>query len=300
MKKYPKIKEFGSEDISSLQAGDGIYIEEKYDGSNFRFKVENGDFWYGSRNVAGLNNNREQFRKGIDGVEETTTPDEVEKVLEDKLGHSRATLFGECMTPHSLEYDWSKTPKVIMFDIYDEKEEKFVDYETRQEIFSELGFETPRLVTVVDKVTNDDLEIPDSEYRNGVAEGIVLKNYSTQTFSKKRSEEFFEKNDQTFGKSRKACTTDAERLVSKYCTNERIRKWIYKLRDEGHEMEMKMMEELPKRVWEDIWDEERNEIIWKNWEIDMHDARSELSSRCAKVLKNVIQEVAMKEVNDDR
>jgi len=292
MKKYPKIKEFGSEDINPLQSGKGIYIEEKYDGANFRFKIVDDDFVFGSRNVKNIEekkNNRKQFRKGINAVKETATPSEVKEVLNDVIGHTKVTLFGEQMSRHSIDYDWDKIPNVIMFDVYDEKKERFVDYTVKEEIFDRLGFETPKLITVVDKVSNEDVdEIPNSEYRNGVAEGIVMKNYSTQTFSKKRSEEFFEKNDQTFGKPKKACEDDTEILLSTYCTNERIRKWIYKLRDEGHEMEMGMMEYLPKEVWKDIWVEERDEIIWKNWTIDIKKARSRLSSRCASVLRKTI------------
>lgn len=288
MKKYPKIKELGSEDISPLQRSGDIYIEEKLDGANFRFKVEHGDFLYGSRNVAGLGNNKQQFREAIKTIEETVEPEVVEIVLEKYLGHSNATLFGECMTPHSIDYDWYNIPRIIMFDIYDEKNERFIDYGTKQEIFSELGFEQPKLITVVDKVSHEDIKIPQSEYRDGVAEGIVLKNYDTQTFSKKRSEEFFEKNDQTFGKPKKASDNDSERLIAKYCTNQRIIKWIYKLRDEGYDIEMSLMEHLPRRVWEDIWEEEYKEIVWKRWTIDLHKARSILSSRCAKVLKNEI------------
>lgn len=289
MKKYPKIKEFGSEDISRLQADGSVFIEEKLDGANFRFEVKDDEFVFGSRNVEGLGNNKEQFKPAVTCIEDRVEPNGVVQVMDEKFGHHNFTFFGECMTRHTLDYDWDKIDGIVMFDIYNEEEEKFITFVEKQDVFDKLGFDTAPLITIVDKVTREDLTIPESEYRDGKAEGIVLKNYNTQEFSKKRADEFFEKNDNAFGKPKTRATNDSEKFVSKYVTNARIEKIIYKIRDEyNRDIEMKIIPQLMDTVYKDIWEEEWDEIIWNNWELNFKEIRNMIGTRCEEVLRQVI------------
>lgn len=294
MKKYPKIKRIGDSETDGIfTKGKEVIITEKMDGANFRFKIEDGEIWYGSRNVVGLGENKDQFSVAIDYIEENIDPEELERCVSFELGHTNFTYFGECMTPHSLEYDWENVPGFIGFDIYDEKNDKFLDYDLVQDIYKTIDVHTVPIVETLDLKDGEELEdfkVPESRYRDGVAEGVVFKNYDAQIFAKLRSEEFMEENKKAFGTSKKKEDTFTDKFVASYCTNERIKKIIYKLRDEGHDIEMELMQHLPKRVWSDLWEENLNDIIWSNkeFELDMHEARSKVSSRCAKVLKRVI------------
>ncbi|MGV9141607.1 MAG: RNA ligase family protein [Promethearchaeota archaeon] len=292
MKKYPKIKTIGEPKTKGITQKGKLYITEKMDGANFRFKPKKGMILYGSRNVKGLNKNRNQFRKAIDYISDNVDSDELIELLENEYGHYDFTFFGECMTKHSLNYDWENLPGFIGFDIYNEKKDYFLDFEEVQKIYKEFNIPTVPIVDAIDisegkpKISED--LIPESKYRDGIAEGIVIKNYDTQKFAKLRSEEFREENKKNFGGKSNYVETDTDKFLDKYCTEHRIEKMIYKLRDEGHDIEMPLMEQLPKRVWKDIWEENLNDIIFSNKEIDMSEARSKLSSKCAKILKNMI------------
>ena len=108
---------------------------------------------------------------------------------------------------------------------------------------------------------------------------------------------FKEKNAEAFGGNpnyNKDGHNDNEIIVFKYCTNPRIDKMIFKLIDEGHKLEMRMMEHLPKRVYADIAEEEWQEIIKSNWIIDFRKLRKLMTKRCQAVLKQVITNNALK------
>jgi len=295
MKKYPKISEFGSEDISNLQGSGDVIIEEKLDGANVGVKLNNDGFLFRSRNVVGLNGNREQFQQTIDYVNNKTTPEEMSQILCEHFGHNNLTLFGEQMVPHALEYDWENMPDVLWFDIYDEENEQFVSYAKKQLVFEDLNFDMVPLITIVGHVSPKDIEVPDSEYRDGKAEGVVLKCYGTQFFSKKRAEEFFEKRDKVYGKPKGRAADDNEKFVSKYVTNHRIEKNIYKIRDEyNRNIQMEIMPQLMDTVYKDIWSEEWDEIIWNNWELNFKEIRNMVGTRCEEVLRQVINREAFK------
>lgn len=292
MKKYPKIKRIGDKENKGIfKSGKKVIVTEKMDGANFRFKIEENNFWYGSRNKVELGDNKKQFKEAIVYIEEKTNPGELNEEAEKIIGHENLTFFGECMTRHSLSYDWENVPGFLGFDIFDHDLREFVPFDKVKEIYNSVGLEVVPKIEEIDVKSFagiEDYSIPDSEHRDGIAEGVVFKNYSNQLFAKLRSEEFMEENNKTFGQSKKHVETDNEKFVAEYCTNARIEKWIYKLRDGGHYIEMSLMEHLPKKVWMDIWEENMDDIIWGQREIDMHQTRSLVSSRCAKVLKKLI------------
>lgn len=286
MKKYPKIHRLGHKETQGLFNTDNLVITEKMDGANFRFEFDDeGKLIFGSRNVKlGNETDNTQFKGTVEYIKDKIKNDNYSALKE-------LVFFGESMTKHSLEYDWENTPKFIGFDIWDKDKKEFLPYRKVKHIYNSLDIKTVPLIekTKPDYKEMENYNIPDSKYRDGIAEGVVFKNYDKEIFGKLRSEKFFEKNQEAFGASQKEATNDTERLVNKYCTNQRIEKQIYKLRDEtDYDIEMEMMEQLPKSVIKDIWEEEWNEIVWKHWTIDMKDMRSLISKRCVHVLRQVI------------
>lgn len=290
LKKYPKIKHIGDPKTRDIDLKGKIFITEKYDGCNFRFRIKNGEIICGTRNTIINDKPDKQFINVFNYIKDK---------VEVKEEYEKYTFFGENMMPHSIEYDWDKIPQFLGFDIYNHDKNRFVSWDKALKIFDEIGLETVRTIDVVfaENLSEKDMEIPESEFRDGKAEGIVLKNYETQVFAKKHSEEFTEKNRKTFGKHKKECNNDNERFVRKYCTNTRIEKCTYKLRDEGYKLEMPLMKHLPKKVYKDIWEENMEEIISKRWTIDLNRIRSLISGRCASVLKRLIEKEAFRNKN---
>ena len=123
------------------------------------------------------------------------------------------------------------------------------------------------------------------------AEGVVFKNYNKQLFAKYVRDAFKEKNAETFGHHYKYHLeedNDNARIVYVYATNARIDKMIFKLLDEGHELEIKLMEKLPKRLYADIMEEHWQDIVFSKWKVDFGKLKKSITKRCLAVLKRVI------------
>ena len=123
-----------------------------------------------------------------------------------------------------------------------------------------------------------------------IAEGIFLKNYEKQIFSKIVLPSFKEENRKVFGDSEKKSST-SDKIAEQFCTSARIRKGIYKLRDEYNiDVDMPMMKWLPLEVYEDMLQENVIAISKKYQDVNFGKLRSVVSSKCAHELKAVIME----------
>jgi len=283
--KYPKIFRLGHEKNREIfeDGEDEIIIEEKVDGANFRFGNIDGKLHYGSRRVDFVEKGSvaEQFVKAVDEV----------KRLEDKL-RPGYVYFVEYMIPHTIQYDWDRVPVFLGFDIYDVEKKKFIDYDKKIEEFARLGIEVVPLVAKV-KASNIDekfLEsvIPESRYYNGLAEGVIFKNYGKQLFAKLIAEKFKEMNKEVFGGSKKQAKTDEEYLLEKYVPPRRVEKVIQSLLNEGYVLSMELMKILPMRVLDDVIEEEGFEIFRENKVVDLRKFRKMISKRCVNVLQRMI------------
>lgn len=293
--KYPKIRELGhSENAGILHQGDEMVVEEKLDGSNFRFCLTKDGIEFGSRTqliAKGdllVGENSKMFFPAINYVNKN-------------VNHSELVdgyiYFGECCIPHTIQYDWNKIPPLVGFDIFDLDTGFFLSYEEKVNHFKTIGVICVPLVVkgAWGELNEKDLKVPPSEYYNGIAEGIVIKNYAKQLFAKIRTDEFKEKNKEVFGGGPKVDRKQlaSEYFIKRYCTNARIEKCIHKLVDDGNELDMAMMPLLYKIVYKDIWEEEWEEIIFSGTELNLPEIIKMIASRCAGVLKQVIMRRAL-------
>lgn len=289
--KYPKIKYLGDEENTGiLTDGDYIVVQEKIDGGNFRFKIIDGELIFGTRNtILGPDSDRFIFAKCIEYIKGKILESHNFFVSKGKDVYNRYIFFGECCVKHTIGYDWSRIPPFLGFDIYDTEKHCFLYADEAIRIFTTLNIPVvPEIYTVIWKTDLYALDIPQSKYYNGKAEGIVIKNYSKQLFAKIVSPEFKEENKKAFGASKKHADNDDEKIVLAYCTNARIQKWICKLRDGGHALDMTMMTKLPLLVYDDIFEEQWREISKSNLTVSFRTIRSMISKRCAVVLKTEI------------
>lgn len=286
--KYSKIYILGHMDNQDIfnNPEDEIIMQEKVDGANFRFMVNpNGGLIFGSRNnevtEAGGN-----WKACINHIQKAYE----EKSEEfDKLKHY--VFFGECMTRHSIDYDWPNCPKFLGFDIYDTEQCMWLPHEMAKGLFEALGLEYIHVIDVKrakDIQSPTDSDIPQSKYGTVQAEGIVYKNYRMQKKAKYVTAKFKEVNKAAFGGGKKFADLDDERIVAAYCTNARIDKCIFKLVDEGEELDVKMMSKLPRAVYKDIMEEHWQEICFSRMSVNFRNINKLISKRCMQVLQQVM------------
>lgn len=240
-----------------------------------------------------------RFKDAIEHVRETVDPDRIA----DEFG-TQYTFFGENMVKHSLGYQWDDIPRFIGFDIYSHEKDEYLPVEKSYSMFESLGLQT---APIVDEVHVDefgkDYEIPESQWRDGKAEGVVIINTDQEednrsgfsTRAKMVTEEFVEKHKETVGGGGREAVHDYEKIASKFATEARIRKQIHKMQDEGRDLGMELMENkdgstgLPMRVVEDIFIEECPEIVRSNHTINMKKLRSKVAKKCVSILRRVMK-----------
>ncbi len=323
MKKYSKIKRVGHSQNEGMfdNPDDELLIKEKLDGANFRWTYnEDGKPVFGSKNVEYkidgepdyTENVDSRFADAIEHVREQAEPVEVAHNVKDP---KHLTFFGENMVKHSLDYgyDSDPPPQVIGFDVYDHEQEEWLSTEESQELFGHLGLPYAPIAdyTTVEEFkekhgSEDGYDIPESEFRDGKGEGVVIINTDKEenqrsgfnTRAKLVTDEFAEKHKKATGANQsKEAIHGHEKAVSKFCTDGRIEKHIHKMRDEGRELGMELMANedsskgLPIRVSRDIVEEEYDSFVESNWKVDFKQFRSLVADRCVHVLRQEVQKV---------
>lgn len=282
LEKYGKIYRLGHKETIEIfsDPNDDIVVEEKIDGANFRFVVtEDEKIIFGTRNKT--LGTVDDFAGGWETAAKFIL-DKLNKVDLDML--KSCVIFGECTRKHTINYDWDAIPPFLGFDIY--KDGKYISNPC--EIFESVGLPVvPVLYTckVSELPDIDESCIKQSKYYDGLAEGIVFKNYEKQIFAKLVRERFKEENKEIFGGN---CKNDDERLVDKYCTHPRIEKIVFKLVDNGNDLDMPLMQFLPKEVLADIYEENYSDILMSNYVLDLRNIRKLVSVRCKHVLSRMI------------
>ncbi|MFC7188406.1 RNA ligase family protein [Halocatena marina] len=197
MRKYEKIRRIGHRDNEELFDSGYIAVQEKMDGANFRIYInEDRELSFGSRNIDYRNVPDEDvdknFRPAIEYIRDSARLTAVYDVVNN---YGPVTLFGEAMHKHELDYDWDSTPRVLGFDVYSHLKDEYLQWTIAEEIFNRLNIETAPVLDFgpVDEITPSDYEEIESSYRDGIAEGVVFKNHSTQTRAKLITEAFAER-----------------------------------------------------------------------------------------------------------
>lgn len=319
MKKFEKIKRLGQPETDGILSGHGpLTIKEKVDGANFRFSVDEGRIVFGSRNCVFKNEKdiNKSFKHSVDFVRDRVEPEDIEELVDEgqviTSDHNwdEIVFFGEAMHKHTLEYSdthgteigWKGVPSFIGFDIWCPKHDSFFSTKVAQEFYEELGLP---YVNVINSIKPEDFMdeygtdfVPDSDYYDGKAEGVVLANGSNGLRAKLVSDEFAEKHGSvnSGADAKNMEEFDTHKVVETYCTESRVRKHIHKLRDEGHDLGRQMMSKLPVNVAEDIIEEEAHEFATSGWVVDFKDFRSKiaqsnnLQSDCLSTIDNMMNE----------
>lgn len=201
-------------------------------------------------------------------------------------------VVGECMVKHTLTYDFDKHPPFIGFELINLETMEMLHHADKERVFNKAGIPMVELVSrykVMDLPELSEELIPKSAYGPVKAEGIVFKNYETNQTAKLVSERFQEKNKEKFGGSKKHAKNDTQRVVLEYCKTPRIEKKIFQLMNEqGYDLSMRMMGDLVKAVYDDIWEEEWKEIVSSQYTINFKEMRKRIGKRCAHVVEQMM------------
>lgn len=324
LKKYPSISRIGHEDNNGILEEGHLVVKEKMDGANFRFTYypEEDRIVFGSRNIEYWNdgnqaisdsqrrwfkingllnrlpyiaNRKEEpqddvddtFDHAIEFVKEET--DKAALAEQDELW-GPLTFFGEAMHSHTLDYDWDEVPSFLGFDVYDHGREEFFSFDNAKEVFGVIGLPTVPVVYQGTAENFEDLEVPDSEYHDGPAEGVVIVNEDTGQRAKYRSDKFKEMHSaQSVSDPDEYEPSDSEVLARKFTTEARVLKLIHKYENRGRTIEMSIMEDLWEDVFEDIIEEEFETIFLGNYDLNTKDFRSEVAGITADVLQSYLE-----------
>jgi hypothetical protein len=305
MRTFPKLKYPNDPETDGVLAGE-IVVTEKLDGANFRFTWDDdGELIVGTRNHE-YHHDDENIPKAFEHAVEYVKDRE-----SDLWGYDDLTLFGEAMHLHSLQYDdvdyvnpssgspyFADEPNVVLFDAWQNGE--WLGWDDFRDLIAPTRFEATRVIARGDgewAKENGALEIPDESMFGGQPEGIVVRRTDGSVRAKKVSNDFKEKNAVAFGDPSKAAS-DAGSFVASYVTDARIEKEAHKLVDRGEyeNLEMAMMQDLPRNVLKDAVAENGWELLTSGgfeaeWDDDFKaEVRSKASKKCARVLKTLCQE----------
>lgn len=177
--KYPKvINENVLTKLELTEAKGEFYIEEKYDGSQFRFGVKDGVKWYGSKSVDYKENEATQkmFRLAVE---------QAEKALNKIPLVDNIAFFAEFLSSpkhNTLTYERVPTNNLVIFDVYDLDENKYLTPDLVNYYAKKLGLEGVKVFATMDKFPSkqmvDEYLKQESALGGSKIEGVVIKNYS--------------------------------------------------------------------------------------------------------------------------
>lgn len=256
---YPKIYNIGHAAVTDLFAG-AVVVEEKVDGSQFRFGIIDG-----------------KYRCWSKGKEQTDAPDKMFEVAvemtENLPLHPDWIYCGEYLSRpkhNTLAYDRVPKNHIVIFDIFRHGQHYYCPADKALEA-SRLGFETVPLLLVDTVFTSvhDIVALLDTPSFLGgtLIEGFVVKNYSQFTrdgkvmMGKFVSERFKEKNAKDYRLRNPAKSEVIGALGDQLRTEARWDKAIQHLREGGVlQQSPRDIGPLIKEIQRDVHDEEKEHI----------------------------------------
>ncbi|MEX0920452.1 MAG: RNA ligase family protein [Candidatus Pacearchaeota archaeon] len=179
--KYPSIPHLT--EVPEILESDRLQVFEKLDGGNSQIRVLNGQILTGSR--ANFLTREEYFRfnwfKDFNNWAKSNYT--LYNLSEDFV------VYGEFMSPHTINYKPEFTNKFFLIDLYKISEDRFIPYSSSREILNDSGIEK---ILFLEPLAEGKLEIGDvkklalweSKYSNYGREGVVVKDYDNQKFAK--------------------------------------------------------------------------------------------------------------------
>jgi len=268
MKTFPSIPRVDDAPSELFRSGH-LWLLEKVDGANFRFRLEeSGRIVFGDRNRVYETPDAvpDPYGHAVRYIRERLDRDALRRAVDDV---EQYVFFGEAMHHHTISYDWERTPSFLGFDVWSAADEAFLGFDAVDGIFDRLGLQAVHVIERERRARDFNpasYEVPPSAYYDGPAEGIVVRNKRGQR-AKLLHPDFREVDDTV------PVDASAEELARRYATTRRFEKLAAKIEDRGHPVNF---ERLYDRVLEDIVREEHKRLHHGDGSLDMSTFRSEV------------------------
>lgn len=267
-KSYMDINRFATKYANGFEVGDSIVIQEKIDGANASFvydEVEDCIDCYSRKKTLDFDNTLNGFWNFV----QTLDKDIYKK-------YKGYRFFGEWLTRHKVKYPEDKQNKFYLFDIWDENNKKYLDWNSVCDIAKNTGLEAVPVFYEGQFISWEECTkyVGQTKMGGEYGEGIVVKsmtklnspNTKLPFYVKIVSENFSEVQKSKVHKIDLEALQEKERLYNlaeAIVTKNRIEKIIMKLVDNGDlridwdETDMKVIaKNLPKEVYRDCVKEE--------------------------------------------
>lgn len=227
---------------------------------------------------------------------------------------SPLVIFGEYLGyKNAIDYhvDADTTPVYLGFDVmraakyrsqppnpFEQYFEAFLPYTDVETVLDDTGVSLPNTysrdevnftINGTGEETTLSLDVPESEYADVTAEGVIIRNDAYNRRVKYTSPEFEERKEYRWSDIEDACVTGSERFAAKYVTNTRIQKHIVKY-VEQHDggVENVSMDALTRFVLADVWSEELEDVFSINRPMRTDDIVSITRNRCEAVFEAMV------------
>jgi hypothetical protein len=278
MKKFPSIPRIANAPDGLFDEGH-LWLLEKLDGANFRFQLQqSGLILFGDRSRTYKNPNSipAPYQHAVRHIRENLDRDALQSAVDTV---EDVVFFGEAMHHHTISYDWEDTPSFLGFGVWSADAGAFYPFDTVEQIFSRLGLETVNAFEKECRARHfdpDSYTIPQSNWYNGPAEGVIIWNKRGQRAKLLHSA--FREVDETV-----PVDASAEKLAAKYTTRHRCEKLAAKLDDRRQSV---TFDTLYERVLEDIVREEHKQLHHGDTGVDMQVFRSEVAALTREYLED--------------
>lgn len=267
-KSYMDINRFQTKYSDGFNVGDSIVIQEKIDGANASFIYDEEEDYidcYSRKKTLDSDNTLNGFWNFV----QTLDKDKYKK-------YKNYRFFGEWLIKHKVVYPEDKQNKFYLFDIWDENNKKYLDWNSVCDIAKDIGLETVPAFYEGLFISWEDCNkyVGKTKMGGEYGEGIVVKsmtmlnnpNTKLPFYVKIVAENFSEVQKSKVHKVDLEALQEKERLYNlaeTIVTKNRIEKIIMKLVDNGDlrpdwdETDMKLIaKNLPKEVYGDCVKEE--------------------------------------------
>ncbi len=245
--------------------GDWIQVTEKVDGANASVEYVGGKLeCYSRKHHLNYSNTLQGFWNYVQKFDAKKW-----EPYEDIV------VFGEWLVKHSVRYANDKYGHWYVYDAYNKRLEEWLQQKEVKELCEALNLEYVHEIYLGEFKSWDhirDLAKTESAYGAAQMEGVVVKNLDKLCDEENRLPVYLKYVNEGFKETKAPKEVDVEKenaraaaaaLMATVCTEERVRKEIYKCRDEGLlelPLEPTKMSEvaklLPSRIYQDILKEE--------------------------------------------
>ncbi|WP_128477167.1 RNA ligase family protein [Halorussus pelagicus] len=276
MKQYPAVPR-PDEAPPDLFASGHLWLQEQIAGLHLRFRLrESGLLQFGDRTrTFDADEIPLPYGHAVRHVRESLDREALRNSVADP---SSVVFFGEATVRRAVEYDWSRTPAVLGFDVWDATEERFLPPDSVERIFDHLGLHAVNTFEKEVRAVDFDpqsYDLPASAWYDGPAAGVVVRNKTGQRATIRRPDA------RAAGEDADPATAPADELAERYVTRQRVERIAADLDAAGRSTGF---DDVFDRLIEAIAREEHQRLFHERASVDLRAFRSAAAERTQELL----------------